>query len=817
MVERVVSSGTAPGRRRRRGAAGMVGLAVLALVLVACFPPPVLRIITTVAGDGTAGFSGDGGPAGTARVDSPRGLATSTDGALFVADTGNHVVRRVGTDGSISTVAGDGTAGFSGDGGPATSAQLSSPHGVAVGADGAVFVADTGNHVVRRVGTDGSISTVAGDGTAGFSGDGGPATSGQLRAPWSVALAPTGQLVISDRDDHRLRSVATDGTISTIAGTGVAGFAGDGGPATAAQLASPTHVAVDATGRLAIADGGNHRIRVIADGTIATEAGDGVAGFAGDEGAGPAARLDQPDGVAYGPGETLWVADTGNQRVRKVYPGGSALSGYVTDGAGAVAGLEVRLHDAGDPTTPVATTTTAGNGRYGFSMPTGEYLLEVVGAPGHVGEWWPDAATSAEASTITLTAGARRRIDVTVAVTPPEPLRLGGPHNFLGSWSGSGVPAAWVQHLQPSVSGYCARLEQGDRFTPRADRNGANGSFSCEPGSQGTWPIPNPAYDPAGYLYGIEVPASHTGDLDVEVYSAPHCQGTSNDDDSGANTASARGYRYVLRDRGDGDPLDAPVLDEVTLGPSDCGTWGGRWRAMFHLDAPAPGTYHLQVLPLVPTNRTGTQATEGQNQFAIRLATDGVFTACTSDPADAAYDPACPNVFARDHLGLYVSLVEPEIGFPLVSIGPEYGGATLEVELFDPAEGANYLALLDPNGTPVTFTWEVACKDETYPSEHGGACTTGEAAPSGGYGPATDDTKYTGGTGTPPWPELTQNGRYSDRLLRFRVALPDDLTAAYGDRTWWKVRYTAGNATGDRTTWSVRVLDATGRVIAGDG
>src|SRR6266702_2888128 len=283
--------------------------------------------IYTVAGDGTKAFSGDGGPATSAELSLPEGVAVDAAGNLLIADGGNNRVRVVAhktgtfygqamTAGDIYTVAGDGNFGFSGDGGPATSAELSLPEGVAVDAAGSLLIADTGDGRVRVVAartgtfygkamTVGHIYTVAGTSTQGFSGDGGPATKAKLNFPTEVAVDAAGNLLIADFRNERVRAVAhktgtfygqpmTAGDIYTVAGDGTQGFSGDGGPATTAELSSPVGVAVDAAGNLLIADGGNERVRVAAahDGTfygqpmtagdIYTVAGDGSSGFSGD-------------------------------------------------------------------------------------------------------------------------------------------------------------------------------------------------------------------------------------------------------------------------------------------------------------------------------------------------------------------------------------------------------------------------------------------------------------------------------------------------------------------------------------------------------
>src|SRR4051795_12398759 len=229
--------------------------------------------IFTVAGSGpncspTTATCGDAGAATAAQLNAPFGVAATPDGGFLIADTSDNRVRRVAPDGTITTVAGTGTAGFSGDGGLATAAQLNFPAGV-VAEGGGFLIADANNHRIRRVASDGTITTVAGT-TQGFSGDGGPATAAQLAGPKGVALTADGGFLIADTSNHKVRRVAPDGTIATAAGT-TQGLSGDGGPATAAQLNFPTGVAATADGGFLIADSNNNRVRRVAPGgTITT-------------------------------------------------------------------------------------------------------------------------------------------------------------------------------------------------------------------------------------------------------------------------------------------------------------------------------------------------------------------------------------------------------------------------------------------------------------------------------------------------------------------------------------------------------------------
>ena len=292
-------------------------------------------IISTIGGTGTAGFSGDGGPATQAKLWNPYNIALAPDGTMYIADYENNRIRRIGPDGIINTVAGNGTRGFSGDGGPATQASLNEAIGIAIAPDGSLYIADSSNHRIRRVGLDGIITTVAGTGTAGFTGDGGPATQARLRGPIGIAFGPDCSLYIADRNNHRIRRVGPDGIIFTVAGTGTAGFSGDGGPAKQAGLNSPNGVAVAQDGSLYIADRANRRIRRVGpDGIITTVAGTGTAGFSGDGGAATLASLGLVRGVTVAPDGSLYIADLDNHRIRRVSGDGiiNTVAGNGTQG-----------------------------------------------------------------------------------------------------------------------------------------------------------------------------------------------------------------------------------------------------------------------------------------------------------------------------------------------------------------------------------------------------------------------------------------------------------------------------------------------------
>jgi sugar lactone lactonase YvrE len=286
---------------------------------------------TTIAGsfEGT-GESGDGGPATAATLGQPTALARDKAGDLFLADTEDDVVREITPDGTIHLVAGNGTEGFRGQfGGPATRAELDSPQGVAVNAKGDVFIADTLNNVVREVTPGGSISTVAGNGTAGYRGDNGPAWRAELSSPTGLAVDALGNLYVADSGNNVIRRVSTNGIITTVAGDvaadqasgGLGGFSGDGGPATQARLNSPQGVALDQAGDLFIADTFNNAVReVTPNGTISTIVDTTAAkGSSGNGGPAAAAKLNTPFAVAVDAGTAdLYVADTSNNKVRVV-------------------------------------------------------------------------------------------------------------------------------------------------------------------------------------------------------------------------------------------------------------------------------------------------------------------------------------------------------------------------------------------------------------------------------------------------------------------------------------------------------------------
>jgi alpha-tubulin suppressor-like RCC1 family protein/sugar lactone lactonase YvrE len=299
-------------------------------------------IITVFAGGGAGGGTdglGDGGAATNATLNGPVGVTFDAQGNLFIGDTRNNLVRKVDTNGIITLVAGGGTGGL-GDGGAATNASLNVPNGVAFDPFGNLFIADTSNNRIRKVDTNGIITTVAGNGSGGYNGDGGAATNATLSGPQGVAVDGTGNVFIADYGNARVRKVATNGIITTVAGGGTGGL-GDGGAATNASLNQPYDVAVDASGNLLVCDAGNNRIRKVGtNGIITTVAGGGAGG--GTDGLGDGlsptqASFNFPGHVVASASGTLYISDVFNQRIRKAEFSGSpilALNHVTTNNAG---------------------------------------------------------------------------------------------------------------------------------------------------------------------------------------------------------------------------------------------------------------------------------------------------------------------------------------------------------------------------------------------------------------------------------------------------------------------------------------------------
>jgi hypothetical protein len=320
---------------------------VYVLLLISCIHNLNSQVINTIVSSGS-GFSGDGGPAVAAKLKNPTGVVFDKNGNLYIADASNNRIRKVtaGT-GIIETIAGNGTPGYTGDGGPAAAALLNGPWGIALDTSGTIYIADAYNNCIRKVDVNtGIINTIAGNGSAGFNGDGGLAASASLFWPQGLVLDPAGNLYISDVQNNRIRKVsASSGIITTIAGNGGRGFNGDGINAINASLFYPWGLALDGRGNLYIADEGNSRIREIAliTGIISTIAGGSSIGHSGDGGAATAAELSSPGNLTFDHYRNLFISDEGNNCIRKIDSigiistiAGNGLCAYTGDGAPAI-------------------------------------------------------------------------------------------------------------------------------------------------------------------------------------------------------------------------------------------------------------------------------------------------------------------------------------------------------------------------------------------------------------------------------------------------------------------------------------------------
>jgi len=291
--------------------------------------------ITTIAGNGKQGYSGDGGLAINAELGRPTGVAVDNNGNIYIADWLNNRIRKVDASGTISTFAGDGIAGYCGDGEDARKAELITPYAVSTDTQGNVYIADYGNHRIRKVNTKGIISTIAGNGVQNYFGDGGPATNAELNSPSGIAVSKMGIIYCADKSGNFIHKIDTNGIISIIAGNGTKGFSGDGGLSIHSQVSSPSLLTIDSVGTLYIADLGNQRIREINNrGIISTIAGCGAIGFSGDGSRATDAKMNAPYSISLNSKGDMLIADFGNQRIRKVDRNGiiSTIAGNGTIG-----------------------------------------------------------------------------------------------------------------------------------------------------------------------------------------------------------------------------------------------------------------------------------------------------------------------------------------------------------------------------------------------------------------------------------------------------------------------------------------------------
>ncbi len=314
---------------------------IFSFALLACMASVNAQIITTIAGTGTATYSGDGGAATSAALDHPYGVVADAIGNIYLADALNNRIRKISPSGIISTFAGTGVSGSSGDGGPASAAQIFAPLCLVFDHRGNLIFADQDNHKVRKITPAGIISTVAGIGSPGYSGDGGISTAAKLNFPTGVGVDAIGNIYVADQYNNRVRKVDTFGVITTFAGTGLSGFSGDGSAATAAKISAPCGVAADNSGNIYFTDYTNRRIRKVDGAGIITTYAGSTTGYAGDGGPASAALFSSPFGIFIDPMNNMYISDIYNHRIRRISASGmvSTVTGNGTAGASGDGGL----------------------------------------------------------------------------------------------------------------------------------------------------------------------------------------------------------------------------------------------------------------------------------------------------------------------------------------------------------------------------------------------------------------------------------------------------------------------------------------------
>ncbi len=469
-------------------------------------------VISTIAGNGTLGSGGDNAQAVAAQLGAPQGVAVDASGNVYVADTANARVRKI-SNGIITTYAGNGTQGYSGDGGPASAATLNTPVGLAVDKSGNLYIADSGNNVVRKVSNGGTITTVAGKGTQGYSGNGGPATAAQLNVPQGVAVDGSGNIYIADTLNNVIREVTANGVIQTVAGTGTPGFSGDGGIAMAATFGSPASVALDSAGNFYVSDSGSRIRKIFTSGIINTIAGISTRGYSGDGGSAANAQLNYPAGLAVDASGNIFLADSANNAVRALAFAGTNLSiSAVTNGAsnqtGAIAPGEViviygsnigaatltsyQLTAGGTVTTSLAGTSVYVNGSPSPMLYTSLNQVSAI---------VPFGVTGSSAQVFVLNQG-QTTTPVTVNVAPTAP------GVFTLNSSGTGPAAAY--NSDGSVNGAAHPAKSGDIVTLFLTGAGVTNPQSND-GSLASQPLPLPVAQVTVAIGGKQAVVQYAG------------------------------------------------------------------------------------------------------------------------------------------------------------------------------------------------------------------------------------------------------------------------------------------------------------------
>ena len=485
----------------------MVVVVVMMVIIVGMHAQ---NIITTFAGTGIYGGNGDGGAATSSQLNYPDGVSVDISGNVYIADTHNNKIRMVNSTGIITTMAGNGTIGGGGDRGAATSAQLAGPYGISVDISGNVYIADTFNHKIRMVTRVGIITTFAGTGFAGDSGDGGAAISAQLNGPFGVSVGISGNVYIADSSNSKIRIVDSTGIIRTFAGTGVGGSSGDGKAATSATLGYPTGVSVDISGNVYIAD--NNKIRMVnSTGIITTFAGTGAWGWGdGDGGAATSATFGFPSGVAVDISGNVYITDTYSSKIRKVNSTGiiTTIAGtgeYGNSGDGEAATSAQLSWPYGvsvDISGNVYIADTFGNKIRKVVLPQGRVISQPTGQPSR-------APTS-------------HNLHPNAGIPTSQPSRQpsGHPTNRLPRIS---LPTSQPSRLpsrqptrQPSVqpsrqpSGHPTMLQQNTRVPTNVNVNPNAGSPTSQPSRQ---PSGHPTSRPTNRLQRTSLPTSQPSRL----------------------------------------------------------------------------------------------------------------------------------------------------------------------------------------------------------------------------------------------------------------------------------------------------------------